>query len=570
MSADLFAAFGLPGSTGREVQEEKQASTVPASASLPDQSVGARVGVGVVGEEDEEDGWGDFQAAQDQAHDPIDHAADIRTTGADDDLFGLSTVHVTSAPVHDVGESGGTSRYTAPHPEPVTFVEQVSQGVEVLFDATDAKDEEVDDAHDDYGDFESGSPAKAQTQTVILPPAPLPAPTSASVDLLGITPVSSPYPQPPKSPSFRERNPFGDLSVATKADTPTKTQRPNDGGDSATPVTAWPSFPSAKPDAAQEEWTDFLDSPFSVTPGGSGVRSSAASEWTQSVPTGTDMPLRLPSRRGTPALPNRPRPVRRSESRPSAAQRPSALSIPLTTDAAVCRPSNIPPPSILLLLFPPLFKRPLSTAVASIKAVSASSLPSQCAPTSCALDLDGHVLAGTTAARIIAGRKHRWKRDPILAQATKIGPAASSSGGRGAGMKLTSVDKAETAREEREVAEVVAAWKLHVGRLRSALASASTAISTGSNGLSPSNRTKTAQALPDLQATIPITVATVGSGGGISAAHACALCGLKRDERVAKVDHAVEDSLGEWWADYWGHVACRAFWERWRGELPQR
>jgi hypothetical protein len=66
-------------------------------------------------------------------------------------------------------------------------------------------------------------------------------------------------------------------------------------------------------------------------------------------------------------------------------------------------------------------------------------------------------------------------------------------------------------------------------------------------------------------------VSVVGEAdGGIKATKPCVLCGLKRDERVEKVDGVVEDSFGEWWSEHWGHVACRNFWREHRGELAKQ
>ena len=58
--------------------------------------------------------------------------------------------------------------------------------------------------------------------------------------------------------------------------------------------------------------------------------------------------------------------------------------------------------------------------------------------------------------------------------------------------------------------------------------------------------------------------------GGITAAKACALCGLKREERVDKVDVEVFDGFGEWWMEHWGHKECRAFWYQHEKYLQQR
>lgn len=64
--------------------------------------------------------------------------------------------------------------------------------------------------------------------------------------------------------------------------------------------------------------------------------------------------------------------------------------------------------------------------------------------------------------------------------------------------------------------------------------------------------------LPELSETMPLRTAKPGEGG-ISAPKCCFLCGLKRDERVARLDVNTEDSFGEWWVDHWGHVTASDF-----------
>ncbi|KAI9822001.1 MAG: hypothetical protein M1832_003173 [Thelocarpon impressellum] len=384
-------------------------------------------------------------------------------------------------------------------------------GVEVLFDATDQ-------IYDDFGDFETVppevpplAPSSPQTRTQV-------------VDLLGVSPLASPYLERPKSPSSKERNPFADLSAATK---PQQSAR-KAAKEASTPVTAWPSFTSPKPAAFQDspalpappsdEWADFPDDEDSP---------SATEQWKSSVPKRTAMPLTLPPR----------------------ASRPPATSSPSTA-----RPTNVPPPSILLTLFPPL--------LTSFNPANASSLVA-------------HLSTARTLARILAGRRQRWKRDASLAQSTKIGPASS---GRSSGMKLAGLDRAESAREEREAAEVLRAWRTSVGRLRAA-------VGTARHHSASSEPWR--YHVPALASPAPQTRLATASQGGISAPQACALCGLRRNERVLGVDDddtstspadegdgaartQVRDSFGEWWAEHWGHVECRDFWTTHEGTLRGR
>ncbi|KAF2237174.1 hypothetical protein EV356DRAFT_521743 [Viridothelium virens] len=217
-------------------------------------------------------------------------------------------------------------------------------------------------------------------------------------------------------------------------------------------------------------------------------------------------------------------------------------------------PTNIPPPVILLSLFPPLFSQ-MYTEFFQPLARQDPSRKTKILKHSKTLEyLQGCLTLAATAGRIVAGRKHRWKRDTHLSQGMRIGPA-----GRSGGMKLTGIDKAENNKEEREVLDVVRAWREQSGRLRSAVTAAQSASHAESLG-----------AIPDIQETMVVKTAKQ-LAGGVPAPHQCALCGLKRDERVLKVDNEVQDSFGEWWIEQVSmHKNCRDFWEEQKGSIRQR
>ncbi|KAF4636668.1 hypothetical protein G7Y89_g1409 [Cudoniella acicularis] len=394
---------------------------------------------------------------------------------------------------------------------------------EVLFDATDELSGEADD--DEFGDFE----------TVTSPGPAIPAPSSQSLDLLfGMTSLESkpsskrpkdllpssaapnasmlPYPQAPKSPSFQERNPFGHLGLAmNQVSAIKKADKPQ----TASPVTVWPSFQPPKPDPyqdsptpdqqADEEWGDFADLPpetpaVAIAKAASGIEAEA---WAW-----------------------------------DAADRVSS------PPANVLPPTNVPPPSVILTLFPSLFDLPQSTLFKNV-ANQPFSLKNRILSDPSTIDfLRAYLLIATVAARIIAGRKQRWKRDTILSQSMKIGPAAA--GGKG-GMKLAGVDKAEVTKEDREAAEAVRVWREQLGRLRSAIAVANSSIKDVSSHLT----------IPEISETMHVKT----QEGGLTAPKPCVICGLKRDERISKVDINVEDSFGEWWYEHWGHRACKNFWQ---------
>ncbi|EME48879.1 hypothetical protein DOTSEDRAFT_67822 [Dothistroma septosporum NZE10] len=223
---------------------------------------------------------------------------------------------------------------------------------------------------------------------------------------------------------------------------------------------------------------------------------------------------------------------------------------------SVSTPTNIPPPALLLSLFPSWFSfanENLYTPLSRLDAAQRRQLVSHPATHTFLRNIvhDSIVLA-----HIIAGRKLRWKRDQILAQSMRIGQAGM--GGR-SGMKLSSIDKSEAVQEEREVADAVRLWKTHVGKLRGAMTSTRTAA--------PSVKL---HALPEISETMPIkTLKSIE--GGFSAPHGCALCGLKREERVAKVDVDVDDSFGEWWVQGIDmHINCRRWWNSNKSKLKSR
>ncbi|KAI9837961.1 MAG: hypothetical protein M1819_006115 [Sarea resinae] len=442
--------------------------------------------------------------------------------------------------------------------------------VDVLFDATDPIPDD-----DEFGDFESG-------EASILPPSA--PPKQAGISSSGsnynpysqssLTPMSPSLPQSSnqKQPPFQQQSSLSKFTTSTNATA--------GAGQFVSPISKASSFSPAKietsrsmltrPTKQEDEWGDFIESPSTEKPpdlppkySTTEVRSVASQSSHKS--TGSrqkTLPQRVPFKQDDPfnwsPTQQSTNPQSEGTSRPSNDSfdwSPTPQPLPQPTDDS--RPSNIPPPSVLLPLFPPLFdllRSRLSEPLSSQSHVIRNRILSD---SSTATFLRGYLSLATVAARIIAGRKLRWKRDTLLAQSTRIGPARSGHAG---GMKLTTVDKAETRREEREIADVVRAWKEQLGRLRAAVAAANTS-DPAAVGAAP---------IPDIQENPPVKLLRE-SEGAVSAPQPCALCGLRRDERVERVDPArVEDSFGEWWVDYWGHTACRNFWEEHRGKLSQR
>lgn len=120
-------------------------------------------------------------------------------------------------------------------------------------------------------------------------------------------------------------------------------------------------------------------------------------------------------------------------------------------------------------------------------------------------------------------------------------------------MKLSAVNKHEDVKEEQDAVDVLALWRERAALFNAIIQAA---------GLRP---------IPPVADPSALKVVTARlEQGGLKAGHACALCALRRDERVLKVDEGVQDSFGEWWTEHWGHTACRVFWERNSRLLGQR
>ncbi|EIT82174.1 hypothetical protein F9C07_2231220 [Aspergillus flavus] len=207
---------------------------------------------------------------------------------------------------------------------------------------------------------------------------------------------------------------------------------------------------------------------------------------------------------------------------------------------AQIRPTNIPPPSVLLELFPRLFDQLRKEATEARKNAQEKQN----------IENVALLILSTlkAAARVVAGRTLRWKRDSILSQSMRIGPARA---GKSGGMKLNTVNKNEDIKEQQEAVDVISMW-----RDRAALF----------NSVVQASGRRPISAIPT---NIRAMTATPEQGA-LKASHACALCGLKREERLPKIDDQVEDSFGEWWTDHWGHTECRQFWETNVALLDQR
>ncbi|KAI4177163.1 MAG: hypothetical protein LQ343_000645 [Gyalolechia ehrenbergii] len=348
-------------------------------------------------------------------------------------------------------------------------------------------------------------------------------------------------PPPSPSPSFRELNAPLKLAIPLEDGLTMSTDR---NSSEATPITAWPSYGRNRakstgrphplsPSTDDDEWGRFEEE--QKPPKKCVITHEAKNpdlvthERIKENTVRNDSLLDLADSLGT-----TPSPAVNSRDR---------AKISLTEPAA---PSNIPPPSILLSLITSIFQS-LSGDIRDIVSSTSTVLMDNGESTNDAIleKLAGKLAIIKASIRILAGRKLRWKRDAHLAQNMKIGPA---SAGKASGMKLTGIDRTESRREDQEATEAERLWKQQAGSLKSHIARIN------------SQQSEIELVLPDISENIPIRSAKTGEGA-LTAPKCCFLCGLKRDERVARLDTSIEDSFGEWWVDHWGHVDCTRFWE---------
>jgi hypothetical protein len=301
------------------------------------------------------------------------------------------------------------------------------------------------------------------------------------------------------SESQNHEDDWGDFSIAISREEP----KQEDLGLSAG-ASSHEKVPAVAENAEKEGWDTFEDG-----------EPTAVTQYTNS-------PLSVTSPAQT---------VLQSQSQPRGL--PSTEKATAVPAVGESRPTNLPPPVILLQILPKVFEcaADISNTEQSIQVCNAI------------------IRAHTVATHLIAGRTLRWKRDNILSQSARIGPAAA--GRKGGGMKLTAIDKSESLKEEREVADVIQAWDRHAHFFNSTIRKAG--IQRPLMTLSEKFRPRTAKAAEIL-----------------TSPHACALCGLKRDERIPEAEINVDDSFGEFWIQHWGHRACKDFWRGNQALLQQR
>ncbi|KAF2224268.1 hypothetical protein BDZ85DRAFT_260657 [Elsinoe ampelina] len=461
---------------------------------------------------DEEDDFGDFEGTNPWNEDYGSSAAQTQERSA----------------LNTIDESQWTSK-------PADLVAKDS---DVLFDA-DEPDQTDTFNDEDFGDFESSGVTAATPAKTSVASGQSKAQSTALVDDLDLLSLNEAPPTPPK--------PKASKPTITSSIPPTRVVKKPMVQTKKPPPPKSPALPSAT-----ESWDDFT------------VTTPASPALTSDDTSSLSIPNLLPSMRLPP---------------------PSPSPLP---------PANIPPPSVLLPLFPPILTQ-IATILSSLLALSPNERQSHLLTTELHLLLSAHISLLQTIAHVIAARKLRWRRDKRLAQSMSIGPSVS---GRSGGMKLTGLDKGEQGREEVEVREVVRAFKAHVGVVRGVVGQVNAAMNPaavkeekkpgGMGDLAElmsfgdgrdSKRDKTSAveqrrrvlpSVPDIVDAMPVRTALRGEGAVVST-QPCGLCGMKREERVQKVDEGVEDSFGEWWIEGTNlHTGCWRFWEGFKDKLGQR
>ncbi|KAG5981764.1 hypothetical protein E4U55_002593 [Claviceps digitariae] len=531
------------------------------AANTPERAGGHDAG----DDDDDDDGWGDFEAAEQTTTPPTFSAASSQVPAPISTIPGWNSHSFVSNPQPSPVKEVMTNDLITYDPMEDQFTQELdSKSLQrenkrkrsdvkatpsdpnVLFDADDFElhdGGEDDDELDDFGDFEDVDPQfNSQAGPTVV------SSTSSAFDLLGLDdpPIHFCKDSVTNEIQRASTGPFslGTMHTATKSPSvlapisshPSQfspsiafNQPPTTFKSESTakvpgfvttakkdPTTTSTSFEAKAEDDEWEAWDDLS--------GSNGHSSTTPASNKADVPNNTEQKWDWDE----------------------GEEESCFASVKVNDDDNSPPPINVPPPAILLSTFPELFSsgdflfKPLSGQTTTIKQQVLAN------PRTVNF-LSGYILIATTAARIIAGRKHRWHRDKILAKSMSISAAGSK------GMKLAGVDKTQSAREDREAADVVAAWKEYVGRLRSAVAAANSAV-------------KANLKVPELTESPQIQKAKMVP----TAAKPCIICGLKRDERVARVDYDVEDSFGEWWVDHWGHRACKNFWTRHEEKLRQR
>ncbi|KAI3343493.1 hypothetical protein F4824DRAFT_10192 [Ustulina deusta] len=509
----------------------------------------------------DDDGWGDFEVAPNTAPSPTpSRAASVtpnsvtieQPTPAENAgkqrtrIVRASTLDLISNSLVTYQES--STQPSPPSeppepPEPKVHKKVINTDPNVLFDADDFEGEQdIGESDDDFGEFETVPPPTQLPSDLLSSSISMPSSSTGTVkkasELLLDLDINE---STPKSTHMAKKT--FDKALA-------ETQNQELGRSKAFPKTSQPlkTQIQAKSRTLEDDWN--FPSDFAEQPVQSPTKKTIEStwDWDSVEPPKTTKIRNSTTKTSTP--PSNADAANNGDLSWDWDPVDVKTETATETEDGTLPPINIPPPSVLLSAFPQLFDqaneylyKPVSGQPQSIKDRVLSDPK--------VYDfLRGYLILAVVAARIIAGRKIRWHRDKFLSQSMSISAAGSK------GMKLAGVDKTQTTREDREAADVVSNWKSQVGRLRSAVVSANSTKKSGGAQLK----------IPEISDTMQVQTARDVP----TAPNACVICGLKRNERLSKVDHEVEDSFGEWWVEHWGHVACKRFWLQHENTLRQR
>ncbi|KAI1312166.1 hypothetical protein F5Y03DRAFT_341583 [Xylaria venustula] len=510
------------------------------------------------GDVEDDDGWGDFEVAPKTAPSPgpgppppreasvtpaikqpisAVNAVKQRTR-----IVRASTLDLISNSLVTYEDPPKQISPSKPSKEPVVHKKMTDTDPNVLFDADDFEGEQegAEETDDDFGEFETVStPAQSSSHVISSTPS-VPSSTIGAVrkasELLLELDMNEPA---PNAISAAQTRSFDQILAKPPKNEP--------GGPSLKVAQRPKSQVQAKSPAWEDDWNSPFNSP--EQPVQLPKKETIKSTWDwdsvelpkatqKSSTTKTHTP---PSSTDTP-----------EDGGTSWDWDPVDVNAEIVTEEedSSLPPINIPPPSILLSAFPQLFDHAIEYLYNPVSGQSQSIKDRVMSDPKVYEFLRGYLALAVVAARIIAGRRLRWHRDKFLSQSMSISSAGSK------GMKLAGVDKSQTTREDREAGDVVSSWKSRVGRLRSAVATANSTKKGDGKQLK----------IPEITDAMPIQTARDVP----TAPKACVICGLKRNERIPKIDYEVEDSFGEWWIEHWGHVACKRFWLQHENTLRQR
>ncbi|KAJ2977865.1 hypothetical protein NUW58_g7678 [Xylaria curta] len=518
---------------------------------------------------EDDDGWGDFEVASATGPSPSpSRVAPVTSHSAKNDqtipaknpviqrtrIVRASTLELVSNSLLNFDEPpAGASR---PTNQPIPLVEPSAKPAEhkaqarttnidpnVLFDADDFDGEQNGEgSDDDFGEFET-VPTPAQPSSDMMPSAlstfsPNTLAGKKASELLLDFDLNEPDSRPIQMP---QKN----LVRAQATTRKQELSKPKPHSETEQPRHI---LAHMKPQTLEDDWDYFSDLPKQPV---KSPTKTAESTWDwDSVEPPKSAKVRTSAEETPKQLSNKDATTHNDDTAWDWDTVDARTEVIAEVDDSTLPPINIPPPSILMSAFPQLFDQASEYLYKPVSGQPQNIKDRVLADTKVYDFLRGYLSLAVVGARIIAGRKLRWHRDKFLSQSMSISAAGSK------GMKLAGLDKTQTVREDREAADVVSNWKSQVGRLRTMVASANSTNRSGGKQLR----------IPEITNTMQVQTARDVP----TAPKACVVCGLKRNERLAKVDYEVEDSFGEWWAEHWGHVACKRFWLQHENTLRQR